>query len=89
MIETLYVVRCSGPCGLGLAMSLGQWMADDLPEIYDSRAEAEQAARDADWWPEPEEPIVFPECRAAMTAQRAEDQVTCPACRAGQEGQSV
>lgn len=65
MIETLYVVRCSGPCRLGLAMSLGQWEANDWPDIHNSLAEAEQAARDAGWWPEPEQPIICPDCRAA------------------------
>jgi hypothetical protein len=49
VIEALYFVRCSGSCGLGLAMNLGQWEADDLPDVFDSLDEAEQAARDAGW----------------------------------------
>lgn len=49
MIETLFLVRCSGPCGLGLAMNLGRWEADEMPDVFNTRGEAEQAAQAAGW----------------------------------------
>jgi hypothetical protein len=67
MIETLFMVACSGPCRRYLACELGDWVAvpDYMRDVFDSRAEAEQAARDAGWWPEPGQPIACPQCRAA------------------------
>lgn len=67
MIETMYMVACSGSCGHYLACELGDWIpvADYMRDVFDTLAEAEQAARDAGWWPEPEQPIICPDCRAA------------------------
>ena len=51
MIETLYMVACSGPCGRYLACELGDWIpvASYVRDLFGTREEAEQAGRDAGW----------------------------------------
>jgi hypothetical protein len=77
VIEAQYVVRCSGPCGLALAMNLGNWEADDLPDVFDSLDEAERAGQDAGWinCVEHAGHLIFPGSEPACL------EPVCPACR--------
>lgn len=80
MIETLYMVACSGPCRRYLACELGGWVpvADYMRDLFGSLDEAEQAGRDAGWIACGEHAghLVLPGEQPACL------QPVCPECRA-------
>lgn len=75
MIQTLYLVRCEGPCQQYLTLDSGVWRAgaDYEAESWPTTEDAEQAARAAGWIKcnDPHDihcyDTVCPDCRAALS----------------------